>query len=276
MNKINLKVIYVHSEKFVENMVRSLKNNSIEKFKKYYRKVDLLLIDDIQFFQNKIRSQEELLHTIIYILENKKKIIITANKHPNIINNIEERLKSRFNWGMVICIKNIKKKTIVNIIKNKLKNKNIKLKKKVIDHIYKYKKFSIKELESVLNKILTISYLKKKKITINFIKKINKENILYKKKISIEKIKQTVANYYNLSPIDLTSKYKYKSITMARHIAIAISKKLTNKSLIEIGKSFGGRDHTTILYSYRKINYLRKKNKDIQIDFRYLIQTLIV
>ncbi|WP_343126551.1 chromosomal replication initiator protein DnaA [Buchnera aphidicola] len=273
--KFSNKVIYIHSEKFVQNMVKSLKNNSIEEFKKYYRSVNTLLIDDIQFFSKKKRSQEELFHTFNTLFEGNHKIILTSDCYPQKLPGIAERLKSRFGWGITVAIHPPELKTRIKILIQKSNLKKIFLPYKVAKFIAKNLYFNIRELEGALNKIKMHAQFTQKEITIELAQFALKDQIQsQKKKITVKKILKKVSEHYNITIKDLLSKKRSKSISHPRQIAISLTKKLTQYSLPEIGIFFGGRDHTTILHACRKIKKLKKNNPEILINFKNLLYKL--
>lgn len=273
--QINAKVVYIHSEGFVQNMVKALQNNSIEEFKNFYRSVDALLIDDIQFFANKERSQEEFFHTFNALIEGNQQIILTSDKYPKKIKGIEERLQSRFGWGLTVEINPPELKTRVAILIKKAEENKIKLSKEVAFFIAKELKSNIRELEGALNRVIANSNFTGSIITINFVQESLRDLLSLKKKIvSIENIQKTVAEYYKIKVTDLLSKRRSRSVTRPRQTAMALAKKLTNYSLPEIGNAFGGRDHTTVLHACRKIKKLQKENHLIKEDFFKLIKTL--
>ncbi|MCW5197411.1 chromosomal replication initiator protein DnaA [Buchnera aphidicola] len=272
----NLKVIYINSENFVQKMVQSLKNNSIEKFKKYYRSANILLIDDIQFFSNKKRSQEELFHTFNNLIEQNKQIVLTSDRYPTKIQGIQNKLKSRLDWGLSISIKPPKKNTRIKILIKKSFEKNIYLSYEVAKYIAKKLKSNIRELEGAINKIhANLIHNSNKNINIEFINKIFKDLFnTKKKKINIKKVQEIVANYYNVKLSDMLSKKRSKSIILARQISISLIKKLTKHSLKEIGESFNKKTHTTVLYSCKKIHKLLYNNLEIKKDYFYLLKKL--
>ncbi|HXK00562.1 MAG TPA: chromosomal replication initiator protein DnaA [Buchnera sp. (in: enterobacteria)] len=274
-NQYNAKVVYMHSERFVQDMVKSLKNNTIEDFKIYYRSVDALLIDDIQFFANKERSQEEFFHTFNSLLEGNQQIILTSDRYPKEINGVEDRLKSRFGWGLTIAINPPELETRIAILINKAQENNIHLPDEVAFFIAKRLRSNVRELEGALNRVIANANFTSRTITIDFVREALRDLFrLQEKLITIDKIQKKVAEYYKIKVSDLLSKRRSRSVARPRQIAMAMSKKLTNHSLPEIGNAFGGRDHTTVLHACRKIEQLRENNHDIKEDFSNLIQTL--
>ena len=273
--KANAKVVYMHSERFVQDMVKALQNNAIEEFKNYYRSVDALLIDDIQFFANKERSQEEFFHTFNSLLEGNQQIILTSDRYPKEINGVEDRLKSRFGWGLTIAIEPPELETRVAILMKKAEENNIKLPEEVAFFIAKRLRSNVRELEGALNRVIANANFTGKSITIDFVKDALKDLLaLQEKLVTIENIQKTVAEYYKIKVSDLLSKRRSRSVARPRQVAMALAKELTNKSLPEIGDGFGGRDHTTVLHACRKIAELKEESNDIKEDYSNLIRTL--
>ncbi|UDG79149.1 Chromosomal replication initiator protein DnaA [Candidatus Ecksteinia adelgidicola] len=269
------KVIYMHSERFVQDMVKAMKSNSIEKFKRYYRSVDILLIDDIQFFANKKHSQEEFFHTFNFLLENNQKIIITSDRYPKEIHGVEDRLKSRFCWGLTVAIKAPELQTRIAILIQKANENNIDLSNEVAFFIAKHFRSNVCELEGALNRVIAISNFTHSTITINFAREVLHDILVLKETlVTLESIQTIVAKYYKIKITDLLSNRRVLSIVRPRQIAMALSKRITNCSLTEIGDAFGGRDHTTVLYSCRKIKQLCKENYNFKKDFSNLIKIL--
>ncbi|CAL4317520.1 chromosomal replication initiator protein DnaA [Buchnera aphidicola] len=274
--KKHKKIIYIQSEHFVQKMVKSLKNNSIEKFKKYYRSANVLIIEDIQFFSHKKRTQEEFLHTMNDLMTKNKQIIITSNCYPTKIKGINERLKAKLDCGLSIRLNTPKKNTRIDILVKKSYEKKIYLSKKNINFIAENLKSNFHEIEGTLNKIQAyFLFHKYKNITTKTIKKILKDFLkTKKKKITIEKIQKIVAKHYNIKLSELLSIKRNKSIIIPRQIAISLSKKLTTHSLQEIGNFFNKKTHTTILYTCKKINKLYKNNKTIKKNYNYLLKKI--
>lgn len=273
--KANAKVVYMHSERFVQDMVKALQNNAIEEFKNYYRSVDALLIDDIQFFANKERSQEEFFHTFNSLLEGNQQIILTSDRYPKEIDGVEDRLKSRFGWGLTIAIEPPELETRVAILMKKADENKIKLPEEVAFFIAKRLRSNVRELEGALNRVIANANFTGKSITIDFVKDALKDLLaLQEKLITIENIQKTVAEYYKIKVSDLLSKRRSRSVARPRQVAMALAKELTNKSLPEIGDGFGGRDHTTVLHACRKIAELKEESNDIKEDYSNLIRTL--
>ena len=273
--KADAKVIYMHSERFVQDMVKALQNNAIEEFKRYYRSVDALLIDDIQFFANKERSQEEFFHTFNALLEGNQQIILTSDRYPKEIDGVEDRLKSRFGWGLTIAIEPPELETRVAILMRKAHENQIRLPEEVAFFIAKRLRSNVRELEGALNRVIANANFTGRPITIDFVREALRDLLaLQDKLVTIENIQKTVAEYYKIRVADLLSKRRSRSVARPRQMAMALSKELTNHSLPEIGDAFGGRDHTTVLHACRKIESLKEETHEIKEDFQNLIRTL--
>ncbi|MBG6240490.1 MAG: chromosomal replication initiator protein DnaA [Candidatus Symbiopectobacterium sp. Dall1.0] len=273
--KPNAKVVYMHSERFVQDMVKALQNNAIEEFKRYYRSVDALLIDDIQFFANKERSQEEFFHTFNALLEGNQQIILTSDRYPKEMNGVEDRLKSRFGWGLTVAIEPPELETRVAILMKKADENDIRLPGEVAFFIAKRLRSNVRELEGALNRVIANANFTGRAITIDFVREALRDLLaLQEKLVTIDNIQKTVAEYYKIKVADLLSKRRSRSVARPRQMAMALAKELTNHSLPEIGDAFGGRDHTTVLHACRKIEQLREESHDIKEDFSNLIRTL--
>ena len=273
--KPNAKVVYMHSERFVQDMVKALQNNAIEEFKRYYRSVDALLIDDIQFFANKERLQEEFFHTFNALLEGNQQIILTSDRYPKEINGVEDRLKSRFGWGLTVAIEPPELETRVAILMKKADENDIRLPGEVAFFIAKRLRSNVRELEGALNRVIANANFTGRAITIDFVREALRDLLaLQEKLVTIDNIQKTVAEYYKIKIADLLSKRRSRSVARPRQMAMALAKELTNHSLPEIGDAFGGRDHTTVLHACRKIEQLREESHDIKEDFSNLIRTL--
>ncbi|MCP3428707.1 chromosomal replication initiator protein DnaA [Opacimonas viscosa] len=268
-------IVYMHSERFVQDMVKALQNNAIEEFKRYYRSVDALLIDDIQFFANKDRSQEEFFHTFNALLEDNQQIIMTSDRYPKEIDGVEDRLKSRFGWGLTIAIEPPELETRVAILKRKAVENKIDLADEVAFFIAKRLRSNVRELEGALNRVIANANFTGRDITIDFVREALRDLLaLQEKLVTVENIQKTVADYYKIKVADILSKRRSRIIARPRQLAMALAKELTNHSLPEIGNGFGGRDHTTVLHACRKIEQLREENHDIKEDYKNLIRTL--
>lgn len=269
------KIIYLHSERFVADMVKALQMNAINEFKKFYRSVDALLIDDIQFFANKERSQEEFFHTFNALLEGGQRIILTSDRYPKEIDGLEERLKSRFGWGLTVAIEPPELETRVAILMKKAEQAKILLSQQDAFFIAQRIRSNVRELEGSLKRVMAHAQFTGKPITIELIKEALKDLFaLQDKLISIENIQRTVAEYYKIKISDLLSKRRSRSVARPRQVAMALAKELTNHSLPEIGNAFGGKDHTTVLHACRKIDELKKIDVDILEDYKNLLRTL--
>ncbi len=274
-NKPNAKVVYMHSERFVQDMVKALQNNAIEEFKRYYRSVDALLIDDIQFFANKERSQEEFFHTFNALLEGNQQIILTSDRYPKEISGVEDRLKSRFGWGLTVAIEPPELETRVAILMKKAEDHQIHLADEVAFFIAKRLRSNVRELEGALNRVIANANFTGRPITIDFVREALRDLLaLQEKLVTIDNIQKTVAEYYKIKVADLLSKRRSRSVARPRQLAMALAKELTNHSLPEIGDAFGGRDHTTVLHACRKIEQLREESHDIKEDYSNLMRTL--
>lgn len=274
-NKKNAKVVYLHSERFVADMVRALQSNAINEFKKFYRSVDALLIDDIQFFAGKERSQEEFFHTFNALLEGQQQIILTSDRYPKEINGIEERLKSRFGSGLTVAVQPPELETRVAILINKAEQSNIVLPHEVAFFIAKRIRSNVRELEGALKRVIANAHFTGSEITLDFVQEALKDLLAVQEKlVSIDNIMRTVAEYYKVKVADLLSKRRSRSVARPRQVAMALCKELTNHSLPEIGDAFGGRDHTTVLHACKQIKQLRASTADIAEDFSNLLRIL--
>ena len=269
------KVVYLHSERFVQDMVKALQHNAIDEFKRHYRSVNALLIDDIQFFAGKERSQEEFFHTFNALLEGQQQIIMTCDRYPKELDGLEERLKSRFGWGLTQAIEPPELETRVAIMQSKAEAVNVNLPNEVAFFIAKRIRSNIRELEGALRRVMANSQFTGKPITLEFAKEALHDLItLQEKLVTIENIQKTVAEYYKIRISDLNSSRRTRSITRPRQIAMAIAKEITNHSLPEIGEAFGGRDHTTVLHACRKTKELRQSDVKINDDYVNLLRIL--
>ena len=269
------RVIYLHSERFVAEMIRALQHNAIDEFKNFYRSVNALLIDDIQFFAGKERSQEEFFHTFNALMEGGQQIIMTCDRYPKEIDGLEERLKSRFGWGLTVAIEPPELETRVAILQSKAEQTKVELPSEVAFFIAKRIRSNIRELEGALKRVLAQARFTGRAITLDFAKEALKDLIaLQDKLVTIENIQKTVADYYKIRVSDLLSSRRSRSITRPRQLSMALAKELTSHSLPEIGNAFGGRDHTTVLHACRKVNELRESDNRIGEDYANLLRTL--
>jgi chromosomal replication initiator protein len=269
------RVAYVHSERFVGDMVRGLQHNRIAEFKRSYRTLDALLIDDIQFFAGKDRSQEEFFHTFNALLEGQRQIVLTCDRYPKEVNGLEERLKSRFGWGLTVAIEPPELETSVAILMSKAQAENVLLPEEVAFFIAKRIRSNVRELEGALRRVIANSRFTERPIDLDFAREALRDLLaLQARLVSIENIQKTVAEYFKIRVADLLSKRRSRSIARPRQIAMALAKELTNHSLPEIGDAFGGRDHTTVLHGCRRVQELRQNDKRIDDDYLNLLRTL--
>ncbi|MGE0080319.1 MAG: chromosomal replication initiator protein DnaA [Thiohalomonadaceae bacterium] len=268
-------VVYLHSERFVADMVKALQHNAINEFKRYYRSVDALLIDDIQFFAGKERSQEEFFHTFNALLEVQQQVILTCDRYPKEVNGLEERLKSRFGWGLTVAIEPPDFETRVAILMQKAEQARVDLPEDVAFLIAKRIRSNIRELEGALRRVIANAHFTARPITVDFAKEALSDLLaLQDKLVSVENIQKTVAEYYKIRVADLLSKRRTRSVARPRQVAMALAKELTSHSLPEIGDAFGGRDHTTVLHACRKVRELKETDSRVAEDFANLLRTL--
>jgi len=271
----NARVVYLHSERFVADMVKALQLNAINEFKRYYRSVDALLIDDIQFFAGKERSQEEFFHTFNALLEGGQQIILTCDKYPKEINGLEERLKSRFGWGLTVAIEPPELETRVAILKRKAESVSMHLPNDAAFFIAQRIRSNVRELEGALKRVIANAHFTGKEISVDLVREALKDLLaLQDRLVSIDNIQRVVAEYYKIKVSDLLSKRRSRSIARPRQVAMFLAKELTHHSLPEIGEAFGGRDHTTVLHACRKIKELQESDADIREDVKNLLRTL--
>ena len=271
------KIAYVHSERFVSDMVKSLQLGAISEFKQYYRSLDALLIDDIQFFAKKEQSQEELFHTFNSLLERGSQMILTCDRYPKEIDGLEDRLKSRLGWGLPVVIEPPELETRVAILLSKARSMNHELDEESAFFIAQKVRSNVRELEGALKRVIANSNFTGRPITIDLIKDSLKDLLaIQARQVSIENIQKTASDYYNIKLSDLLSKRRSRSVARPRQMAMFLAKELTNYSLPEIGESFGGRDHTTVIHACKKIKELRDFNLDIEEDYRKLLRVLTI
>jgi chromosomal replication initiator protein len=274
-HKKNAKILYLHSERFVGDMVKALQSNSINTFKEYYRSLDALLIDDIQFFAGKDRTQEEFFHTFNALLEGHQQIVMTCDRYPKEINGLEERLKSRFGWGLTVAIEPPDLETRVAILINKAAEVAIDLPHEVAFFIAKKIRSNVRELEGALKRVVANANFTGQPVTIDFVRDTLRDLLsLQDKLVTLDNIQKTVAEYFKIKLVDLLSVKRTRSFARPRQIAMSLAKELTNHSLPEIGAAFGGRDHTTVLHACRTIKDLREANPSIAEDYQNLLRIL--
>jgi len=274
-NNPEAKILYLHSERFVADMVRALQRNAIDDFKNFYRSLNVLLIDDIQFFAGKDRSQEEFFHTFNALLDGHQQIVLTCDRYPKEVSGLEERLKSRFGWGLTIAVEPPELETRVAILASKAAQSNIHLPQEVAFFIAKNIQANVRELEGALKRVIANSHFTGKPITLEFTKEALRDLLaLQAKLVTIENIQRTVAEYYKIKMADLLSERRNRTLARPRQLAMALSKELTNHSLPEIGDAFNGRDHTTVLHACRKVKELVATDINFAEDYRNLIRIL--
>jgi chromosomal replication initiator protein len=269
------RVAYVHSERFVGDMVRALQHNTIADFKQAYRTLDALLIDDIQFFAGKERSQEEFFHTFNALLEGQQQVILTCDRYPKEVRGLEERLKSRFGWGLTVSIEPPELETCVAILMSKAHGAQVDLPEEVAFFIAKRIRSNVRELEGALRRVAANAQFTGRPITLDFAKEALRDLLaLQEKLVTVENIQKTVAEYYKIRVADLLSKRRSRSIARPRQVAMALAKELTSHSLPEIGDAFGGRDHTTVMHACKRVRELRESERRLSEDFANLLRTL--
>jgi chromosomal replication initiator protein len=274
-NEPNKRIVYVHSEKFVSDMVKALQLGAMNEFKSFYRNADALLIDDIQFFAGKEQSQEEFFHTFNALLDRNNQMILTCDKYPKEIDGLEERLKSRLGWGLPVIIDPPELETRAAVLLQKASSMGVSLPNDCAIYIAQRIRSNIRELEGALKRVVANAKFTNQDIDLALVKDALKDLfVISAKMVSIENIQKTVAEYYNIKLSDLLSKRRSRSITRPRQLAMALTKELTRHSLPEIGEAFNGRDHTTVLHACKKIAELRKESPSHEEDYRNLTRAL--
>jgi chromosomal replication initiator protein len=269
------RIAYVHSERFVGDMVRALQHGAMSEFKTAYRSLNALLIDDIQFFAGKERSQEEFFHTFNELLEGQHQVILTCDRYPKEVEGLEERLKSRFGWGLTVAIEPPELETCVAILMTKAHATGVQLPEEVAFFIAKRIRSNVRELEGALRRVIANSRFTGHPITLEFTREALKDLLsLQAKLVTIDNIQKTVADYYKVRMADLLSKRRSRSVARPRQVAMALAKELTTHSLPEIGDAFGGRDHTTVLHACKRIKQLRDVEQRVKEDYSNLLRTL--
>lgn len=269
------RVIYLHSERFVADMIKALQRNAMNDFKRHYRSADALLIDDIQFFAGKDRSQEEFFHTFNSMLDSQHQVILTCDRYPKEINGLEERLKSRFGWGLTVAVEPPDLETRVAILMSKAEQFRVDLPHDVAFFIGKRIQSNVRELEGALRRVTANAHFTGQSITLALAREALKDLLAVQAKlVSIDNIQKTVADYYKIKMAELLSKKRNRFLARARQMAMALAKELTNHSLPEIGESFGGRDHTTVLHACRKIKELMEQENNLREDYMHLLRVL--
>ncbi len=269
------RVVYLHSERFVADMVKALQLNAINEFKRFYRSVDALLIDDIQFFEGKERSQEEFFHTFNALLEGGQQMIVTCDRYPREVDGLEERLRSRFGWGLTVAVEPPELETRVAILMKKAEEMQAELAHDAAFFIAQRVRSHVRDLEGALKRVAAHAHFTGRPIDIEMIKESLKDLMaLQDKLVNINNIQSTVAEYYKIKTSDLLAKRRNRSVARPRQVAMTLAKELTNHSLPEIGDAFGGRDHTTVLHACRKIKAMRDSDAEIREDYKKLMRAL--
>jgi chromosomal replication initiator protein len=269
------KVLYVHSETFISQMIMALQQNKMAQFKAFYRQADAFLVDDIQFLANKCRTQEEFVHTFNALFDNEQQIVLTSDRYPKELEGLEERLKSRFSWGLTVGLQKPDLETRVAILKQKAISFNVDIVDEVAFFIAQHVDSNVRELEGAFKKVVAHARFSGKKIDRSFVQEVLVEEVMFKaRKTSVDNIKQVVAKYYNLKVSELSSKRRNKSLVEARQLAMFLAKELTPHSLPQIGEAFGGRDHTTVIHSCRKISKQLQEGVSVQEDYDNIMRLL--
>ena len=273
--KPDAKIVYLHSERFVADMVKALQLNAINDFKRFYRSVDALLIDDIQFFAGKERSQEEFFHTFNALLEGDHQMILTCDRYPKEIDGLEERLKSRFGWGLTVAVEPPELETRVAILIEKAKSLHVDLPHDAAFFIAQRISSNVRELEGALKRVIASAHFTGRSIDVPMVRDSLKDLLaLQDRLVSIDNIQRTVAEHYKIKMSDMLSKRRTRSVARPRQVAMSMAKKLTNHSLPEIGEAFGGRDHTTVLHACRKVKELQDSSTEMREDIKLLTRLL--
>ncbi len=269
------KVIYLHSQKFVQDMIKALQQAKMQDFMQYYRSADALLIDDVQFFARKLKSQEEFFHVFNALLENGHQMVMSSDKYPREIEGLEERLKSRFVWGLTVEVEPPELETRVAILLKKAEAEKVELDTPVAFFIAERIRSNVRELEGALRRVIANARFTGSKITIEQVKRALRDLFaIQDRQISIDNIQKTVALYFNIKISDMVSKRRNRTVARPRQMAMALAKELTNHSLPEIGDAFGGRDHTTVLHACRKISELKEGTAETAEDHKNLVRLL--
>jgi len=269
------RIAYVHSERFVSDMVRALQHNTIAEFKQTYRTLDALLIDDIQFFAGKNQSQEEFFHTFNALLEGQQQIILSCDRYPKEVSGLEERLKSRFGWGLTVAIEPPELETCVAILMAKSQAAGGELPEEVAFFIAKRIRSNVRELEGALRRVLATARFTGRPVTLELAREALRDLLAAQERlVTIENIQKTVAEYYKIRVADLLSKRRNRSIARPRQVAMALARELTSHSLPEIGDAFGGRDHTTIMHACERVKDRREMERRASEDYVALLRIL--
>ncbi len=269
------RIAYVHSERFVGDMVKALQHNQMADFKTAYRSLDALLIDDIQFFAGKDRSQEEFFHTFNALLEGQQQVVLTCDRYPKEVTGLEERLKSRFGWGLTVAIEPPELETCAAILISKGEAAGVRVPDEVAFFIAKRIRSNVRELEGALRRVIANARFTGQDLSVDVAAEALKDLLaLQAKLVTIDNIQKTVADYFKLRVTDLTSQRRSRSIARPRQVAMALARELTTRSLPEIGDAFGGRDHTTVMHACKRIAELRETEPQTRDDYSNLLRTL--
>lgn len=269
------RIRYIHAEQYVSDVVRAYQHKAFDDFKRYYHSLDLLLIDDIQFFSGKSRTQEEFFYAFNALIESRKQVVITCDTYPREIPGIENRLISRFAWGLTVAVEPPELEMRVAILLKKAEAENITIDQTVAFFIATHSQSNVRELEGALKRILAYSRFTGRPISVDLCRDALKDLLaLQSRQISIDNIQKTVADYYKIKVSEMYSKKRSRNIARPRQVAMALAKELTHLSLPDIGEAFGGRDHTTVLHACRKISALKSTNYEITRDFDSLLKVL--
>ncbi|MBE7523155.1 MAG: chromosomal replication initiator protein DnaA [Burkholderiales bacterium] len=269
------RIRYIHAETYVSDVVRAYQHKAFDEFKRYYRSLDLLLIDDIQFFNGKSRTQEEFFYLFNTLIEGHKQVVITCDTYPKEIAGIEERLISRFGWGLTVALEPPELEMRVAILLAKAQQERVRLDEQVAFFVAKHIRSNVRELEGALKRVIAYAGFHKLDITLPVAKEALRDVLaVQNRQISIENIQKTVADYYKIRPSEMHGKKRSRAIARPRQVAMALAKELTQLSLPEIGSNFGGRDHTTVLHACRQIAKLRETHPELNHDVNFLLQVL--
>jgi chromosomal replication initiator protein len=269
------KIRYIHAEQYVSDVVRAYQHKAFDGFKRYYHSLDLLLIDDIQFFSGKNRTQEEFFYAFNALIDTHKQVIITCDTYPKEIAGMEDRLISRFGWGLTVAIEPPELEMRVAILIKKAAAEGVRLPEDVAFFIAKHIQSNVRELEGALKRVLAYSNFAGQPLSVELAREALKDVLAIQfRQVSVENIQKTVADYYKIKVSEMYSKKRSRNVARPRQVAMALAKELTQLSLPDIGDAFGGRDHTTVLHACRKIAELKSESPDINRDFEALLQVL--
>lgn len=269
------RIRYIHAERYVSDMVRAFRHKAFDDFKRKYDNLDLLLVDDIQFFANKDRTQEEFFYTFNNLIESGKQVILTSDAFPKDMEGIEERLKSRFAWGLTVLLEPPDTEMRVAILMDKAQQERVSLEQNIAFFIAKQVRSNVRELEGALKRVIAYAQFHQQALSIDLAKEALKDLMAaQRRQVAIENIQKTVADYYKIKVSDLFAKKRTQAIVRPRQVAMHLAKELTSLSYTEIGNAFGGRDHTTVLYALRKVDELRSNDTNLRRDYTLLMQVL--